>query len=333
MATAPPPVPPGPGGGSSTTTSTTSSTSTSNAPSGPTPEQIRNAEASFTNILVGWGIPVDKTLEAFVKQAVKSQWSGAEFLRQFRLTKAYALRFPGIMRQDGSMRMTEAQYISGYNSARDYAATLGRSLSPEAYGAAIKGGNSPSEIRAKLSAEDILRSNAQVFGEFSDYLVARGIVSPKGLSKDDLRQFVMGQGPKALEQEWQTAYSAAQLANVGVDVGKKNAGADVSYKTLSHLESRFEALNPGQQVENLGQSFYNQILESAKAIDVGKLYSIGITKKDLLVLAFGGKNVSAVAEKVSRALDTYHAAQDPRANPQLTQGGLQLGSPQTQASE
>src|SRR5574341_1652647 len=115
-----------------------------------TPEQA--AAAAYNSIIQGWGIPITAEVKAFVKRAVTAGWSSTQFVQNARKMKFYAQRFPGIRRGNGTLRMTESQYLSGYEQARDYAASVGRPMSRAAYGLAIKNNNSPSEIRAKLEA-------------------------------------------------------------------------------------------------------------------------------------------------------------------------------------
>ena len=140
-------------GGGSTSSSSTGGTSAPSAPSGPSKAELQaraNAAASFQAILTGWQIPLTPELQGLIQRAVQGGMNSAAFINTLRKTKAYAQRFSGIMRANGSMRMTESQYLSGYMQARDTARALGRYFSQQAYGAAIKNGNSPSEIKMKL---------------------------------------------------------------------------------------------------------------------------------------------------------------------------------------
>jgi hypothetical protein len=279
----------------------------------------QNAIASYLNLLIQWGIPITAELRAFVEQEVRALKGSAEFMQDVRMTKFYADSFPGIMRDDGTMRMTESQYLSGYNSARDYAATLGRSLNRHAYGLAIKNGNSPSEIRAKMEALDILRTNGDVFGQFSDYLVTRGVIN-KPMTKGDLLAFVMKQGPKAWEQEWQTAYAASQIEATGISIGR---GEDIGYKGLQGL---IKHAGPGIDITKVDYAQLAQMVQTA--LPASALYQAGITKKALVALSFGGPKAVPIAQRVQDVLATYKARFEAPVEPQLTGGGLYTGAPQ-----
>jgi hypothetical protein len=333
MATTPPVVPPGPGpgGGGGGSTTTTSST-TSSTPAAPNPNIAKNAIASYLNLLAGWGITVTPEVEAFVKHAVGSGWGSSYFLQQVRLTQFYQQAFPGILRQDGTPRMSEAQYVSFKNQVKSIARQSGRNLNDQQIGFLLKQGVSASEFQTRLRALGSLQSNADVLDAFNTYLQTTGVVQ-KPLSRSDLFKFVMGDAPKAWEQQWQIAYSTAQLANIGIEVGRPSTGSDISYKQLGRLENRFEALNPGQQVENLGQDFYAKLAEAAKSIPISKRYGAGLTAKKITQMAFGGKNAPAIAETVQRVLAQYGARFDPQAEPQLYQSGMAGGAPQIQTTE
>jgi hypothetical protein len=258
---------------------------------------------------------------------VMSGMGSSTFLKQLRATKVYAQTFPGLIKKDGTLRMSEAQYISGFQSAKDYAAQVGRNFSKAAYGMALKGGNSPSEIKTKLEALDSLKTNGALLNEFSSYLVARGVVK-KPLTKPELLAFVMKQGPKAWEQEWEIANQSAQIERAtegAIMVGKPKLGNDVSYKELDKLR---KGLLPGEEPD------FQALAQVIDALPASRLYKLGLNKKDGLTLAYGGPGAREIAKRAQLALGTAQAAAtEQRANPQLTAQGMSLGRQQTQATE
>jgi hypothetical protein len=317
----------GTGDGSSSSSGGSSGGSSGSGSVGPTPEQIANAKASFANMVLAWGIPVDKAMSNFIDRAVMSGMGSSTFLKQLRATKVYAQTFPGLIKKDGTLRMSEAQYIAGFQAAKDYAAQVGRNFSKGAYGMALKTGNSPSEIKTKLEALDSLKTNGALLNEFSDYLVARG-VTKKPLNKQEMLAFVMKQGPKAWEQEWEIANQSAAIEKAtegGILVGKPALGNDVSYKELDKLR---KGLLPGEEPDM-------QALASVmEAMPASRLYKLGLNKKDALTLAYNGPGAKEIAKRAQLALGTAQAAAtEQRANPQLTKQGMDMGSPRTQATE
>lgn len=305
---APPPPPSSDGGGGGTPSSPPSSSSGGTSASQGQARQ--NAVMAFRAFLQQLGIPLDPALEQLISRAVGGGWTQTTFMYYLRLSREYAQAFPGIMRRDGTLRMSEAQYIAGYNSARDYASTLGRSLSRAAYGLAIKNGNSPSEIKSKLQAVDVLREHADVFTEFSDYLVATNEIGPKGLSKDEMLQFIMHQGPKRWEQIWQTSYTASQIEAAGIGVGP---GQEVRYKELRKL---IGMAPPGTDPTKID---FTQLAEDVQTVlPLSALYKAGLTGRDLIQLRLGGPKAVEIATRVQRVIGTYRARFEPADNPQLT---------------
>lgn len=279
-----------------------------------TPEQ--NAIASYEQLVQSWNIPLTPDISVFIKRAVEQQWSSAMFLKQIRLTDVYQKTFPGILRNDGTPRMTEAQYIASFRSTKDYAATLGRNFSLQAYGTALNNGNSPGEMRAKIEALDVLKSDPQMFREFGEYLTTTGL-APKGVSRQDMLAFVMKAGPKVWEEAWQTAYSASQIEQAGITVGR---GQDIGYKKLEGLIGHAP---PGFDATKVDYAQLATFVQSA--LPVSKLYQAGITKKSLIKMAFGGPEAEPIRQRVLNVMATHQARFDPSAVPQLTQGGMSTG--------
>jgi hypothetical protein len=306
-------------GGDSSTSSSGGSSGGSSGATGPSPQDLRNTEASYLNVLIGWGIPITPQIKQFVAGVVRQGVGSSAFLAEVRTKKWYAQRFPGIMKPNGTMRMTEAQYISGYNAARDYAASVGRNLNPQAYGLAVKNGNSPSEIKAKLEALDSLKTNRDVLANFNEYEIATGRIK-QPLTKQEMLQFIMRQGPVEFEQDWNTASQSAQLAKLGVDVGKPKTGSDLSYKELKNLQGN---LAPGEEPD------YAALAEGLKALPASALYGYGLNRKDIAKLAYKAPGYQQIAEVATRALTQYRVA----VTEALTPGANPTAPQRVQASE
>lgn len=318
----------GSSGSSSSSGGSSSSSGGSSGPSEAERKAIANAMKSMQNTLLQWGMPLTPQLKNLIARLAKQGASSAAFLQAVRATKDYAAAFPGLRRRDGSLRMSEAQYLAGYNSAKDFAATTGRALSKGAYGFAVKNGNSPNEIRAKIQAVDTMKQNSEVLNEFGQYLVATGAAKapPK---REDLLKFVMKQGPAAWETAWQTAFTASQIekyAGLDTQVGR---GEDISYKGLEKL---LKSAPPGTDPTKIDWSETARI--AAATLPASRLYGLGITKKDLLKLQLGSPEAVAIEARVKLAQATAEAAgSEQRANPELTRQGQYQGSPRVQATE
>jgi hypothetical protein len=316
-------------GGTSSGSSSSSGYSSSGGGSvatGPSPQTIANTKASYASMLATWGIPMSPKLNTLINHAATSGMGSSTFLQALRKTKDYAARFVGIMKNDGTMRMTEAQYLSGYQSAKDYAASVGRALSPAAYGMAIKNGNSPSEIKQKVEALDILKTNGAILSEFGDYLAATG-VTKKPPTKQEMLAFVMKQGPKVWEQTWQTVTQAAAIEKFSEEAIQIGRGGDndVSYKELQRLQ---KGLLPGEQPD------YQALGQVLDALPASKLYKLGLSKKDAVTLLYGGPGAKDIFKRAQLAVGTAQAAAtEQRANPRLDRQGMDLGRDNLQATE
>jgi hypothetical protein len=219
------------------------------------------------------------------------------------------------MRPNGTLRVSESQYLSGYEQARDYAQALGRSFSPQQYGFALKNGNSASEIRLKLEAVDKMRTYAPFYQQVSDYLQATG-VTKKPPTKAQLLEFALGKGDKVWYDTVRTATAAMQIEAIGLSVGKPIEGADIGYKGLSKIAREIEVL--GQQGDYTGV-----LAQATKVLNEGDWKAAGLTGKDKVKLALGSRDASGVAERLSAVVNARVASlTEQRANPSLQQGPL-----------
>jgi hypothetical protein len=107
---------------------------------------IRNARASFDELLRSWGIPLTPAVSKFVAMAAQKQMSGDAFMAAIRKTKAYARAFPGIMQENGVLRMSESEYESGFEAIHVYGNSIGRVMNKNVFAAALGNGNSFAEV-------------------------------------------------------------------------------------------------------------------------------------------------------------------------------------------
>jgi len=177
-------------------------------------------------------------------------------------------------------------------------------LSKAMYGKALSTGNSVNEIGIKLDAIDTLKTHSNLFGEWENYLKAKGY---KNVDRGNMLKFIMRQGPQDWEQEWNTVVQAQTIEqltglNVGPELNKRGkpikGSGDLSYKFLQGLQKH---MLPGGEVD------YQALGQALLAADEGRLYGIGITKKDAARLAYGTPQAPKIAQKVQRALATYQA--------------------------
>ncbi len=290
-----------------------------------------NARASFREMVRRWGISPSKNVLNLIEKAIQAGWNSSLFLDRLRHTPEYAQTYPGIQWKKG---MTEGTYLSTYNQYKNLAAQAGESFSREAFAKALKRNVSPQEFSDRVAAIKSIDRWGPMWQTFSDVLAARGLAPPKGLSKQDLANFVMRLGPKAWEKVYDETFLTSGLERVaGLQVGKSGIpGQDTPYAI-----TRGDMLDIVNQVESLTKGGFDPAkLDFAKiGADLRKfkpeyLSRYGITPRDILEVELGGPKAADIAVKAQRIIDTQQAATQPQAVPQQALGAQQPQLPQTQ---
>jgi hypothetical protein len=143
---------------------------------------------------------VDVYMDAFVQFGDRPDLALAE-VRNGAGRKAYDLEFPGIRREDGSLRMSEQEYFS---TSQSYKATLAqRGLNPERFSAQfanlIESDVSANEFESRVQAvneginqqsENIRQAFASSSGiaEFSNEAVLASLLDPEGVGRELLER-------------------------------------------------------------------------------------------------------------------------------------------------
>jgi hypothetical protein len=289
-------------------------------------DQKANTFAVYEAMLRGWGIDITPEVRSFINKAINGGWGSSLFLLNLRDTKFYAQAFPGLVRRDGTIRMSEAQYLSYTNQVRDIASQFGMNLSRQQIGVMVGQGISAWEARDRLAALDSMRANRDMLQNFAAYLDANGLAPKGGISRKDLFKFVMREGPAEWEKAWDNAYAATQIEDAGIGIGP---GEDIGIKKLGRI---LKNAPPGFDVTKLDYAGLAQMV--IKVLPASQIYKAGITKKALIKLAIGGPEAEPIAERVRRVLATYSSRFEGQALPQLNQGGLMTGaSRNVQATE
>lgn len=282
---------------------------------------LANAQAGFEQMVRTWGIEMTPKLASMVERAAKAGWNSSAFVSALRGTEEYKKQFPGIQWKKG---MSEATYNSQYAAFQGKAQDAGYRLGRAGFAVALKKGIDSTEWTLRVGAIRQIKANQALFGEFRNELAARGIIKPnEKLDPKELYKLVTRRGSQQWTSIWNESTVATGLEGIGISVGK---GEDISRKDLVQmLKVPVSQLNPGEVV-NID---YAQLAATAsKALPASRLYGLGVTKKDLVAMALGGKNAAKTAERVNLAIGTAEAtATEQRAVPQLNQGGMSMGTP------
>jgi len=276
---------------------------------------IRNARASFDELLRSWGIPLTPAVERFVAEAAKKQMSGDAFMAAIRKTKAYARAFPGIMQPNGVLRMSEAEFEAGFKALQDYGASIGRGMNRDEFALALKNGNSIAEIKQKWGAVDALQTNRGILNEFVAYRQSQGLSYPK--NQEDLLKFVMGMGPREWELGWDTAVTSQRAKTAGLN--------KMSFNDIKEVVAKLETSGFGD-VQDISPEVFAKVRDNIRHVGTMKAYGIG--EKDAVLAAFGMGDKRDLVNDVVKNAERFasgegRAEEDPFAEAQadrFTQG-------------
>jgi hypothetical protein len=306
-------------GTSSSSGSGGSSSSGSAAAAKAEARALANAQASFMTYLRSWGMVVTPKLKKLVDAAAKGQWNSQAFLIAVRGTEEYKQKFPGIQWKRG---MSEASYNAQYDSYSDRALDAGYRLTKEGFSKVLKKGIDAQEWSLRVQAVKQVKANADLLENFRQFLVDNGQLKPnEKLSAKEVYKLATQRGSPAWVNLWNTASVETGLEGVGFTVGRN---ADLTREELKHLlKQPLSKLGPG---ESLDMDYAALAQTASEALPASRLYKSGITKKDLVVMALGGKNAAGIATRVQLAINSARAtASEQSAVPQLNQGGMQAG--------
>ncbi len=226
-----------------------------------------------------------------------------------------AYNFNDYFGPQGGPKISEGEYIS---LSRAYVAAgkqYGFAVTPSQINAWIAASVSPDEVTARFTDLQYMKDNPAMSREFGQLLYAKGLKAAPGWTFQEKIAYVKGQSPA----EWYNTASyfhvMADAVRAGLDPGSSGAYG-VSWDTIFKIAKG----NYGQeQVGQFAENFQKLAQDFKYVIPTARWTGFGVSKAELVALEFGsdkpGQQVE-VADKVKRALSTYQAAQQPRANPQ-----------------
>jgi hypothetical protein len=277
-----------------------------------------NTRKTFEVILQGFGIPPGPFVD-LIDQAVRLNWTAEELQARVYAHPAFAQMFPGIFREDGSLRMSPFEYRQLSDQYQSIARLYGfSSLDKARVGRLIAGNVSIQEFSDRMEAIRRVTEFKPAFEEFKQILRSRGI-STKGLETDkDIVNFMLGKGPKQFYRLWD---------ELNVGLAARMAGAKINQKQVRAIAKRLPGIASEAELQAQMQELARHIRTT---MPLSKIHKFGITKKDLITLEFGGPNQAAIFEKVRRVLATQEAFEADRAKlaqPEI--GSVQQPRPQT----
>lgn len=175
---------------------------------------------------------------AWLQGVAAEAQSSTEIVQQIRNTPQYKQRFPGLTRQDGTLRMNEAQYIQQEASYRTLLKQFGYDVdthynTPQALVGFFQGDVAPDELEARLQVYRQVQQGGQRIKD--DYYVYAGL----NVTDDDLFEAMVDPGAS---QELSNAFNqsvAAKPLDYKTFIARATAlGKSKVVKTLQALQKR-----------------------------------------------------------------------------------------------
>lgn len=274
--------------------------------------EYRNYASAAREQLVSLGIPITDAMTELIHNAGARTWTTDTFMTHLRGTEEYQARFPGISNADGTLKMSEADYIASEKMYSAYASSAGINMSGKRMAYLFRNDVTPQEFADRATAMHRLSTNKDLYSAFKRELVQGGVAKPGEVnSNKELFKFLMGEGNKAYADLWQDTITKYQANQAGITIAKnKESYTNIAQKAIEHISSL------GLSEEEMGQRFseLSSALATVLPLQEADLYGIG--KNTLTKAVFGGKGSERARGKVQRAVDTDEAFYDQRANPQ-----------------
>jgi hypothetical protein len=260
------------------------------------PDQTGSA-AELQSILRGFGLS-PTAFGSIIDQAVRENWTVAQFESAIYQSAAFKNAFPGIFRGDGSLRMSPLEYRSLTDTYRKIGADFGIGLRPERIGVLIAGGVSPDEWanRAEIFSSVILGEDLGLRNNFNAVLTAAGY---KPMKVDEWFMFLMEKPAGELYD----LYEAATFRDEGFTMKPGQA-----------LRVAEQIGRPGEFVD------LPALVQAARAkLDFirPELAAAGITDSDLLIMESGEDPAkkAPLLEQILRNRANFAASARPSETP------------------
>jgi len=268
-------------------------------------------ESQLTQAFILSGIPIAPFRE-LIHQAVINSWSHDELMFHVVMSPAFESAFPGIKRDDGSLKMDPATYRATVDTYTHTAYLLGYTPSAEMIGGWIGNDVSPQEVADRYSAANRIKESPEAFAALQKEWSAAGLGK---ISEAQVANALLGQAPKEFYDIWERVNLRTAAANAGT--------------YLTHAEAaRIQAVSPETLTESGTQATMADLANQLRTtMPLSRLYAQhGLTRSDLITLEFGGPGQADIRIRAEKALATAKAQSEPRATPYA---GALTGAPRT----
>ena len=221
--------------------------------------------------------------------------------------------FPGILDDDGNLRLTPAEYVAQRQQFDELAGQFGRRLSRQQFGAMVAGEVSANEFGTRLQAWRSMRENKEVFKAFNRVLSERGL-DPLENPRDVL-EFLTNRKPKRFYEVYEVATIEGAAKELGIDLPEGRA---------ERLAKRTEGVLAFSEAARALRTAREQF-GFARA----ELAAVGVSEKDLQNVAFGLD--PALADDIERQIRQRQAniaqGESRRGLALSEEGGITVANP------
>jgi transglycosylase-like protein with SLT domain len=235
----------------------------------------------LNDVLRGFGLQPAKFGD-LIERAVRENWSDTHFLAMIYASDSFQKAFPGLVRDDGSLRMTPVEYLSLEDEYRDIAANYGVKLSRQRVGMLVSGDVSPDEWVNRATILQATHDSTALREAFNEVLGRKG---QKRLDEMGWFNFLAGKAESDVYDLWEQA----SFGRAGMDISREGAARIGQAGEFTDVNAL------------IGQ------VRAVQDIIAPELSAAGITSEDIAVLESEGEDLKQTRPKLEQILRNREA--------------------------
>lgn len=233
------------------------------------------------DVLRGFGLR-PSLFQPIIDKAVREGWSDVAFLAAVYQSKPFKRTFPGITREDGSVRMSPMEYLSMRDRYGHIADNYGVNMSRKLFGRLVAGDVSEDEWMHRAQITQAARSTPELRRSFDEILTSK---ERRKLDDKGWWDFLEGH----TESELYDLYEEFELGRYGLDINRKDSA------------------NIGDTGEFLDLAALAREIRKIQSSIGPELANAGISDADLAILESGGRDDKGLQPKLQQLLRNREA--------------------------
>lgn len=238
--------------------------------------KAKSSKRDLNALLAAYGLR-PALFQNVIDKAIRGNWSDTHFLSSVYQSRPFRKAFPGITREDGSLRYSPEEYLALRDQFSDVAAQFGMKLSKGRFGKLLDGDVSVDEWVSRAQIGRDVRQSDELRKAFNSELTRK---QRKTLNKKGWFNFLAGEA----ESELYDLYESARLTTAGIEVSRQGAQRIGGAGELVDLD------------ELIGQ------VQLVKDFVAPELRAAGISDEDLTALQAGGADPANKGDLLDQVL-------------------------------